>query len=55
MCTLHPWDIYFAAGSLYLLITFTYFVRSLNLLPSGNHQFVFCIYESVCFVLFCFV
>ena len=49
MCTLHLQDIYFATGNLYLLIVFIYFVHSLNLF-SGSYQFVFCVYESVCFV-----
>ena len=49
MCIVYPQDIYFATGNLYLLIAFTYFVHSLSLF-SGSYQFVFCVYESVCFV-----
>ena len=37
------WFIYIITRGLYLLIPFTYFVP----LPSGNHPFVLCIYESV--------
>ena len=44
------WVIYFI--NLYLLILFTYFVQPPPhaSLPSGDPQFVFCIYKSVLFV-----
>ena len=48
--TLH--DIYFITGSLYLLISFPYFSRSLTSLASSKHQFNLYIYESVSAVLF---
>ena len=47
-----PWFIYFVTGNLYLLISLTYFTHPPPLLPSGNHLFVLCIYDSV---LFCYV
>ena len=40
------------AGRLYVLIPFTYFTLRPNPLPSGNHQFVLCVCDSVS-VLFC--
>ena len=42
----------FVPGSLYFLIFLTYFTHSSTVLPSDNHLFVFCIYESVsvCYV-----
>ena len=44
--------IYFITGNLYLLVSLTYFTPYLNPLPSGDHLFVLCVYESV-FGLFC--
>ena len=54
MCPLYPHYIliYFLAGSLYLLINFTYFVHSPGPLLSDNHQFVLCIMSLF---LFCFL
>ena len=46
------WLIYFAMGSLYLLISLTYFSPPPNSLSSGNHLFVLCIYDSFCLVMF---
>ena len=49
---LHPWClIYFIAGSLYLFTPFLILHISLSLLPSGHHQIVLCIYESVSVLL----
>ena len=47
-----PWLIYFITGNLYFLFPFTYFACPSTSLPSGNHYFVLCIFESVP-VLFC--
>ena len=41
------WLIYFVTGSSYFLISFTYFSHPPSSLPSGNHPFVLCIYDSV--------
>ena len=46
--------IYFVAGSLCVLIPFTYFTPVPTPLLSGNHQFVLCVYEAVS-LLFCFL
>ena len=43
---------YFAAGSLCLLISLTYFFLLASLLPFGNHLFILCIYDSVSVLLF---
>ena len=48
----HPWLIYFAAQSLYLLISLTFFFPPHSLLSTGNHLFVLCIYDCFCFVMF---
>ena len=53
----HDWLIY--NWKLYLSLPFTFtfalpFSSILHLLPSGNYQFIFCIYESVP-VLFCLI
>ena len=44
----------FITGCLYLLIPYTYFIPPPTFLPSGDHQFVLCIYKSVSFVCFAF-
>ena len=47
-CTFHICDIYLVAGSLYLLISLTYYSPLQNSLPSGNH--LFCsLYLWLCF------
>ena len=51
----HPWLIYFATVSLYLLISLTYFFPALTPLPSGNHLFVLGIYTSVSVLLCLFI
>ena len=55
-CTFHnPRLIYFATGSLYLLIYLTYFSHPPTPIPFGKHLFVLCIYSSVyilCFFIF---
>ena len=49
--------IYFITGNVYLLMPFTDFTHPPTPLSSGNHQFVLCIYESVCvlYLFICFV
>ena len=42
-----PWLVCFITGSRYFLISFTYRTQSSTPLPSGNHQFVLRIYDSV--------
>ena len=50
------WFTHSITGSLYPSLLFTHFAHSPDLLPSGNHQFVLCIYGSVsAFLLICFV
>ena len=44
--------IYFVAGIFYLLISLTYLTHPPTPLPSGNHLFVLCIYDSFCFNMF---
>lgn len=39
--------LYFLNGSLYLLLRFTFFTHSPTTLPSGKHQLILCIYESL--------
>ena len=58
-CTLHPHDICFITGIRYLSIFLTFCTHAPTPLPSGNHQHVLGIYESIsvmlclftCFVL----
>ena len=54
----YPWLIYFATGSLYLFISFTYLFPPPKPLFSGNHLFVLCFYNSVsvllCLLVCCF-
>ena len=50
-----PWLIYFISGGLYLLIPFTYFTPTPNLLFSGNHQFVFCFLKILFIYLFIYL
>ena len=52
LCTSYPWVIYFVTESLCLLISLPYFSPSPVSIPSGNHLFVLCIYDSVLFVFF---
>ena len=52
------WLIYFVTGSLYLLVSLTYFTHLPTPLPTGNHLFVLCIYDFVSVLLclfFCFL
>ena len=42
-----PWLVCFITESLYFLISFTYCTQSSTPLPSGNHQFILGIYDSV--------
>ena len=49
-CTFHPVN-YFLIGSLYLLISRTYFNHLLIPLSFRNHLFFLCIYESVSLLL----
>ena len=43
----------FYNSDMYLLSSFSYFIQPSTSLPSGNHQSVFCIYESVPFCYIC--
>ena len=45
LCLLFPWLTNWITGSLYLPLPITHFAPSPPS-PSGNHQFVFCIYKS---------
>ena len=47
--------IYSATGSLYLLISLTYFFPPQTPIPSGNHLFVLCIYNSASILLYLFI
>ena len=49
------WLIHSVTGSLYPPSPLHLFYSSSKPLPSGNHQFVFCIYKSVSFVCFVFL
>ena len=48
-------SMYYVTGSLYTLISLTYFAHPPIPLSSGNHQFVLCIYESIFIWFICFV
>ena len=50
---LYPYFIYFATGSLYLLISFSYFSPLATHLPSGNHLLVLYLWLSFHFVYSC--
>ena len=58
-CTFNPHDSFVVTESLYLLSSFNYFSTPSTSLPSGNHLFVFCICNLICFImfvhLFCFL
>ena len=54
-CTLHPHD-YSVTTNLYFPITSPFLPNHLTHLPSGTHQIILCIYDSVLLLcLFCFL
>ena len=45
LCFLFPWLTHSITGDIYHPFPFTHFFQPMTTLPSGNHQFVLCIYS----------